>query len=122
MNENIEAWTGFFSYKPTKVLQWLLNSPCKITCLYCVGADEYIYTDSGAKLAGELIEGDKLYNGNEVVSNEILEDELYEVTFSTGIKLKCNAEHPLYWREYKHTQCGESFKSVSDIAKKEGTS
>ena len=34
MNENIESWTGFFSYKPTKVLQWLLNSPCKITCLY----------------------------------------------------------------------------------------
>ena len=34
MNENIEAWTGFFSYKPTKVLTWLLNSPCKITCLY----------------------------------------------------------------------------------------
>ena len=34
MNEDVSAWTGFFSYKPTKVLTWLLNSPCKITCLF----------------------------------------------------------------------------------------
>lgn len=33
-NENVENWQGFFGYKPTQVLQWLLNSPCKITCLF----------------------------------------------------------------------------------------
>jgi len=33
-NEDYNDWTGFFSYKPTQVLQWLLNSPCKITCLF----------------------------------------------------------------------------------------
>lgn len=31
---DIDSWTGLFSYKPTIVLQWLLNSPCKITCLF----------------------------------------------------------------------------------------
>ena len=33
MND-INDWTGFFGYKRTIVLDWLLNSPCKITCLF----------------------------------------------------------------------------------------
>jgi phage terminase large subunit-like protein len=28
------SWVGFFQYKPTQVLKWLLDSPCRITCLY----------------------------------------------------------------------------------------
>ena len=32
--ENLSEWTGALSYKPTIVLEWLLKSPCKITCLY----------------------------------------------------------------------------------------
>jgi hypothetical protein len=31
---NINDWSGFFSYKPTKVLKYLLDSPCRVTCLY----------------------------------------------------------------------------------------
>ena len=32
--QNAGDWSGFFSYRPTEVLSWLLNSPCKITCLF----------------------------------------------------------------------------------------
>lgn len=118
--EDISTWAGFFSYIPTKPFQWLLNSPCKITCMFCVSADEYVYTDRGVKLAGELVSGDSLHGNNKVISNEIVDDDLYEVTFSSGIKIKCNGEHPLYWRKWKHKKNGEDFVSVKGIAKGNG--
>jgi hypothetical protein len=31
---NVNEWVGFFKYIPTQVFGWLLNSPCKITCLF----------------------------------------------------------------------------------------
>jgi phage terminase large subunit-like protein len=85
-----------------------------------VSADEYVYTDRGVKQAGDLISGDLLYGNNKVISNSIVDDDLYEVTFSSGIKIKCNGEHPLYWRKWKHTKNGEEFVSVKEIAKGNG--
>jgi len=32
--QSVGGWEGFFNYIPTQVFGWLLNSPCKITCLY----------------------------------------------------------------------------------------
>ena len=113
-------WAGFFSYKPTKVLEWILNSPCKITCLFCISAHDYVYTNSGAKLAGDLVSGDRLYGQNEVTKNELAEDDLYRITFSSGIKIECNGKHPLYWRRWKHTVNGEGFHSVESLYKKKG--
>lgn len=55
------SWVGLLSFTPTKVLEWLMNSPCKITCLFtgnqfgkCAGTLTMIETPSGEVSMGEL--------------------------------------------------------------------
>jgi hypothetical protein len=44
MDESLAYWSGLLSFKPTKVLGWLLNSPCKITCIF--SGNQYGKTDT----------------------------------------------------------------------------
>jgi hypothetical protein len=53
---DFNAWTGFFGYKPTEVLKYLLHSPCRITCLYSgnqFGKNETISYDYILRLLGK---------------------------------------------------------------------
>lgn len=53
--ENSE-WQGFFEFKPTQVLHWLLNSPCKITVLFTgnqFGKNECIMMDYILRILGK---------------------------------------------------------------------
>lgn len=112
----LNDFSGYLEFMPTKVFHWLINCPCKIIVLFCVGADEYIYTLNGVKKAGDLVKGDILDAPDNIVThNHIAEDDLYEVTFSTGVKLKCNGKHLLYWRKFNNAKAEEGFKCVDEL-------
>ena len=56
MDSNINSWFGFFNYKPTKVLQYLLHSPCRITCLFTgnqFGKNETVCYDYILRILGQ---------------------------------------------------------------------
>jgi phage terminase large subunit-like protein len=55
-NNGLSEWSGFFSYKPTKVLKWLLDTPCRIICLYTgnqYGKNETVSYDYVLRLMGK---------------------------------------------------------------------
>src|SRR5574337_458657 len=63
----------------------------------CLEKSEYIYTNTGIKQVSELVNGDEILGGNISELREF-EDDLYEITFWNGVKIKTNGEHPFYTR------------------------
>jgi hypothetical protein len=55
MDESVSYWVGLLSFKPTKVLEWVMKSPCKITCLYTgnqCGKTDTISMDYAMRILG----------------------------------------------------------------------
>ena len=71
-------------------------------CIYrtgrqCLEQSEYVYTNEGIKQCKELKSGDEILSGKVEELHEF-EDDLYEIRFWNGIKIKCNPIHPFYTR------------------------
>lgn len=114
----LNAFTNMFKFKSTWAFKKLITSPSKKIGLFtgnqfgkCMFFKEKLLTDSGLVEAGKL-KGPSL--GGETLANTVFEDEVYEVTFQTGIKIKCNLEHPFWWKPYKTKREGE-WRSLKDI-------
>jgi len=69
-------------------------------CLVCAGVqciseDEFVYTPKGIIQVKDVKNGDEILGGK--VSNVYqFKDDIYEVHFNNGIKIKTNLEHPFY--------------------------
>lgn len=61
----------------------------------CIQEDEYIYTKDGIRRIGDLKEGDATIAGT-AKNFHRFEDDIYEITFSNGIKIRTNKEHPFF--------------------------
>jgi hypothetical protein len=66
----------------------------------CLAADEYIYTPHGIKRVEDVRNGDDIIGGRVSNRHDFL-DDIYEITFSTGVKIRCNREHPFFTKGLK---------------------
>jgi len=73
----VENWAGVLSFKPTKVLEWVLNSPCRITCLFtgnqagkCLTKNSFVETPQGEKTVLDLYQAGKPFEVYAWVGNE----------------------------------------------------
>ena len=91
-----------------------------ISGIQCIDENEFVYTPNGIKLVKEIKDGDKILGG--IVKNRYeFQDDLYEITFNNGIKIRTNKEHPFYCKVYREkTGKWLKLKEILDLPKKEG--
>ncbi len=113
--QQLNDFSGFLRFIFTWPFLKLLNTPEKFILLItgnqfgkCFEENQVLTALTGLKPAGEVKAGDELLSGV-VTSNRIFEDDIYEVTFQTGHKIRVNKEHPIWWRDRKqnsvHSDC-----------------
>lgn len=64
----------------------------------CLAEDEFIYTPTGVKAVKDIKNGDKILGGIVRNRHEFENDEIFEMIFNNGVKIKTNKEHPFYCR------------------------
>lgn len=71
----------------------------------CLEQDEFVYTPSGPIRVGEVREGTKILGGTARGVYKF-KDDLYEIEFFNGLKIKANGEHPFYvdGKSWVHTK------------------
>lgn len=98
--------SGFLGFKPNFLIQALNDCPAKVIGIFtgnqhgkCFNDSEYLYTSSGIKLASKTESGDQVLGG-ELIVDKVFEDDLFEISFANGVKIKCNKEHPFWVKDY----------------------
>lgn len=111
----LNDFEGYLEYLPTQVLQWLLNCPCKIKCLFtgnqfgkneCLSYQTLIDTPNGQFAIGKLYEEGKpfdvyAWDGNKKVVAKAKppflkpggERQCFRITMSDGRWIECSGEH-----------------------------
>jgi len=114
----LNDWVGFFSFRPTWAFNQLMHLDENIICLFtgnqCLSEDEYVYTNEGPKKVNELKVGDNTLSGK-IKSIDSHIDDIYEVSFVNGYKIKVNKDHPFYARKYKNINFEEKWYNAKDI-------
>ncbi len=115
---DLADWSFFFSFKPTWPFKQFVNLDKKIVFLstgnQCLDKDEFIYTKNGIKKVSELKVGDDTLSGK-ILNISSFEDDIYEITFQTGHKIRVNQNHPFYWKKYKSGSSKPSWKRTHEI-------
>lgn len=68
-----------------------------IAGIQCIEENEFIYGPNGLRRVGELKNGDEILGGA-VSDLHSFEDQIFELRFNNGMKIKLNREHPIYCR------------------------
>lgn len=103
----LNDWAGYFAFQPNFALRCLNSCTANIIGVFsgnqmgkCLNSQEFLYTPSGIKIVSEISSGQESLGGR-VTNNGCFQDDIYEITFQNGIKIKCNKEHPFYSKNYK---------------------
>ena len=116
--EKREKKRRLFSFLPNPKQQEFIRLDNKIRLFFggnqCIEENEYVYASDRILKVKDIQNGDKILGG-EVKNLFTFEDDLYQITFSNGIKIKVNKDHPFFWKKWRY-QKGE-WKKLSDINK-----
>lgn len=80
----------------------------------CLAADEFIYTPYGVREV-ENMGNDIDTLGGKTSNFHAFYDDVWKVTFSNGLSIKCNGEHPFFWKKRKRIKEG-GWMSLDEIS------
>ena len=91
-----------------------------IAGVQCLAEDEFVYTPEGIKEVKDITNGDRILGGI-VRDNYGYTDDIFEITFNNGIKIKANKEHPFYCKTYRNKKREWlKLQDILDLPKRKG--
>ena len=117
LRNDLAPWSEYLLIKQTPEFVEFMLRPEKIICFFCLDGEDFLYASNGCIEAREFSVGQNSLAGH-IKTNRPFEDDVYEVTFSNGNKVKCNLEHPFWWIPYKKKSAGE-WKPLKEILAKD---